>query len=56
MNETPREAARRFSAKAIQEGYKPNGFYPYQDANCNILKWVIRLKHPNGDKRYGRCT
>ena len=51
MNETPEQAAHRFSARAIQDGYKPDGFYTYQDADGNPLKWVIRLKHPNGDKR-----
>ncbi|MGH8503513.1 MAG: AAA family ATPase [Gammaproteobacteria bacterium] len=51
MSETPQQAAHRFSAKAIQDGFVPEGLYPYRDADGNIRKWVIRLKHANGEKR-----
>jgi hypothetical protein len=50
MTETPKQAARRLSAQAIKEGFKPEALHEYQDAKGNILFHRIRLKHPNGEK------
>lgn len=51
LNETAKEAARRFSQKAINNGFQPEALHEYTDAKGNILHWRIRLKNPEtGDK------
>ncbi len=49
--ETPKDAARRLSAGAIRDGYKPQALHVYHDASGEPLYWRIRCKHPGtGDK------
>jgi hypothetical protein len=48
--ETPKAAARRLSAGAIRDGYKPEGLHVYDDADGSPLYWKIRLRHSDGRK------
>ncbi len=49
--EKPGDAARRFAASALRDGYRPDGLHRYTDADGNTRYWRIRLKHPEtGDK------
>ncbi len=49
--ETPKEAARRLSARAVQDGNCPQGLHEYCDAAGKPVYWRIRLKHPvTGEK------
>lgn len=50
MSETPKQAARRLSAKAIAQGFKPQALHEYRDADGNIIYRRMRLKHPDGRK------
>lgn len=51
MNETPQQAARRLSAPALRDGFKPEKLHLYTDMEGSPLHWRIRLKHPDsGDK------
>lgn len=48
--ETPKDAARRLSAGALRDGFKPTALHCYRDADgCPVL-WRIRCKHPDGRK------
>lgn len=47
---TPKQAAQKFSATAIAEGYIPEALHAYTDTENNILYWRIRLKNANGKK------
>jgi hypothetical protein len=47
---TPEQAARKFSAKLITEGYAPKALHTYTDADNNILYRRIRLKNSAGKK------
>lgn len=53
-HETPKEAARRLSAKIIKEGYKPEALHVYTDRDANPLYWRIRLKHPETGEKWIR--
>ncbi len=48
--ETVQHAARRFSADAIREGYKPVSLHTYCRPDGVAHYWKIRLKHPDGRK------
>ncbi len=48
--ETPRDAARRLSAGAVRDGFKPIALHRYNDANGMPWCYRIRCKHPIGDK------
>lgn len=51
MSEALKAAARRLSASAIREGYKPEALHEYRDAENTIRYWRIRLKRPaDGEK------
>jgi len=49
-SETPQNAARRLAAKALAQGYKPEGLHEYRTAAGKPIYWRIRAKHDNGDK------
>lgn len=50
-DETPKDAARRLSARMIAKGYSPAGLHAYRNASGELLFYRIRLKHPEtGDK------
>lgn len=48
--ETPKEAARRLSAAALGEGFKPQALHVYRDAGGRALYWRIRCKRADGAK------
>jgi hypothetical protein len=49
--ETPKEAARRFSASTLAKGYAPVALHVYTDIAGAPLYWRIRAKHPvTGEK------
>lgn len=51
MIETPQQAARRFAAAVIRDGFKPEALHEYTDREGKPLYWRIRLKHPvSGEK------
>jgi len=52
--ETPQQAARRLSAPALREGYRPEGLHTYTDANGAPLFWRIRCKHPETGAKWIR--
>lgn len=48
---TPQQnAARKFSAKQLEEGFIPEALHAYTNLRGNIIYWRIRLKHPDGRK------
>lgn len=48
--ETPQEGARRLAAKAMRDGYQPQGLHEYQAADGTPIFWRIRLKRADGEK------
>jgi len=52
--ETPREAARRFAADAIRDGFEPVALHIYTDLAGAPIYWRIRLKHPKTGKKWMR--
>lgn len=50
MNETPQQAARRLAARELASGYQPEALHAYQHPDGSPAFWVIRLKHPDGQK------
>lgn len=48
--ESCREAARRFSAAKLREGFKPAALHRWRDAEGITQYFRIRLKHPDGRK------
>jgi 5S rRNA maturation endonuclease (ribonuclease M5) len=54
LNETVKEAARRFSKKAINDGFQPEALHEYTDSSGNVLHWRIRLKNPNTGEKWIR--
>lgn len=48
--ETPEQAARRLSAKALAKGYRPQALHTYTDENNRVIYWRIRLKKTTGEK------
>jgi len=46
MLETPKDAARRLSAPALRDGYKPEALHAYVDERGAPLHWRIRLRNP----------
>lgn len=53
-SETPQTAARRLSAGAIRDGFKPNAIHTYTDENGAALFWRLRLKHPQTSEKWIR--
>ena len=47
---TPEQAAKKFSAAVLTEGYVLEALHPYTNAENNILYWRIRLKNSDGKK------
>jgi len=52
--ETPKDAARRLSASAVRDGYKPQALHEYRDADGQPVYWRMRLKHPGTGKKWIR--
>ncbi|WEN13718.1 DUF927 domain-containing protein [Rhodanobacter sp. AS-Z3] len=48
--ETPKEAARRLSAGAMRDGFKPIALHCYREASGDPMFWRIRCKHADGRK------
>jgi len=48
--ETPQQAARRLSAPALREGFKPEALHAYSNESGEPIFWRIRCKHPDGRK------
>lgn len=53
-NETPKEAARRLSAKQIAQGFIPQALHEYSDSEGKAIYWRIRLKHPTSGEKWIR--
>ena len=54
MNETAKEAARRFSATKLSEGFLPVALHEYVNADGCTLHYRIRLKHPETGEKWIR--
>lgn len=52
--ETPKEAARRLSAGAVREGYKPQALHVYHDAGGDPVYWRMRLKNQASGEKWIR--
>lgn len=52
--ETPKDAARRLSASAVRDGYKPQALHEYTASDGTPLYYRIRLKHPETGKKWIR--
>lgn len=50
--ETLEQALRRFSANGLRQGFALEGVFPYATRDGDILFWRIRLKHPDGKKKF----
>jgi 5S rRNA maturation endonuclease (ribonuclease M5) len=50
LKETARTLVSKYASRELQEGFKPEGLHPYQDAAGNLIYIRIRLKHPDGKK------
>lgn len=51
LNERAMEAALKFSAKKLAEGYRLEALHTYTDAQGEPQSWRIRLKHPSTGKK-----
>lgn len=54
--ETPQQAARRLSASAIRDGFRPEALHVYTDESGAPLFWRIRLKNPKTGEKWIRPT
>lgn len=52
--ETPQQAARRLSAGAIRDGFRPSAIHEYTNESGSPLFWRIRLKHPETGEKHIR--
>ncbi len=52
--ETPQMAARRLSAGAIRDGFRPSALHCYTDESGEPLFYRIRLKHPETGEKHIR--
>jgi len=52
--ETPKEAARRFSASVLAKGFEPVALHVYTDVAGAPLYWRIRAKHPGAGEKWIR--
>jgi uncharacterized protein (DUF927 family) len=52
--ETPKEAARRLSAKQISQGFIPQALHEYCDSEGIAIYWRIRLKHSTSGEKWIR--
>ena len=52
--ETSKEAARRLSAGAVRDGFKPQALHVYSDADDLPIYYRIRLKHPTSGEKWIR--
>lgn len=50
QNITPKQAADKFTANLVAEGYVSEALHTYADKENNPIFWRARLKHPNGKK------
>lgn len=50
--ETLEQAVQRFSASALRQSYALEGVFPYATSDGDILFWRVRLKHPDGKKKF----
>ena len=49
-SESPKAAARKLARPAIAQGFKPEALHEYRASGGNVLYWIVRAKHDNGDK------
>jgi hypothetical protein len=54
IQETEQQAARRLSAGALRDGFKPTALHCYHDADGNPVLWRIRCKHPETGEKWMR--
>lgn len=54
VNETPKDAARRFAGPIIAQGYKATALHAYTDAGGKPVYWRIRAKHPESGEKWIR--
>ena len=54
INETPQQAAQRFSSRKLRDGFKFIALHPYQDADGQPLYWRIRLKNYTTQEKWIR--
>ncbi len=52
--ESPQQAARRLSATALRDGFRPEALHTYTAANGEPIFWRIRLKHPDTGAKWIR--
>jgi len=52
--EAAKDAARRLSAAALRDGYRPEALHSYTDASGEPIFWRIRLKHPDTGAKWIR--
>lgn len=52
--ETPKEAARGFSAPMRDRGFKPIALHPYTDGGGVVLYYRMRLQHPDTKEKWIR--
>jgi putative DNA primase/helicase len=52
--ESPKDAARRLSARALSAGFQPVALHEYRNANDEPEFWRIRLKHPETGEKWVR--
>ena len=50
VTETPQQAARRLSAPALRDGFKPEALHTYTSTSGEPLYWRIRARHADGRK------
>ena len=51
-HETLEQAAQRFSSGWLRQGFLLEGIFPYSTGDGDILFWRVRLKHPDGTKKF----
>ena len=51
-HETLEQAAQRFSKGWLRDGFVLEGVFPYATREGDILFWRVRLKHPDGKKKF----
>lgn len=52
--ETPKDAARRLSAGAVRDGFKPQALHVYNGTDGQTSYWRMRLKHPGTGEKWIR--
>ena len=52
--DSPQQAARRLSAAALRDGFRPEALHAYTTTNGEPIFWRIRLKHPDTGAKWIR--